>query len=475
MRLSHRIFLGYFFIVALAGIFLLLSVRDELRPAMRHSMEDTMVDTANLLAEMVERDIQNQQFDTAHFAQSMQDYMKREPIAKIWGLSKSRSSLRVYITDAKGIVRYDSQDSQNVGKDYSKWNDVHLTLKGQYGARSTRTDPDDPSSSTMYVAAPVLQNGEIIGVLTVAKPTLSIMPFIELSQNNIARAGLILFVVSMLLGWLFAQLTLRSVRKLAAYARSVSQGERVTLPAITGRELAQLGHAMEHMRQALEGKEYVERYVHHLTHEIKSPLSGIAAASELLTEEMSRDDRARFIGNIRGDTARIQNIVDRLLDLARLEQQQHLQTKDPMQITSLVDDVIKDQEPLISQKKLNVTCDVPDEPGLYGDPFLLRQAINNVLDNAIDFSPLGATIIMTGRKEDSHYILTVADQGPGIPDYAISRVFERFYSLPRPDTGRKSTGLGLSFVREVMALHGGNISVKSAESGCVVALSLPLR
>jgi two-component system sensor histidine kinase CreC len=86
----------------------------------------------------------------------------------------------------------------------------------------------------------------------------------------------------------------------------------------------------------------------------------------------------------------------------------------------------------------------------------LRQAIANLLDNAIDFSPAGGEIGVALEKQPGNWRLTVRDHGEGAPDYALPRLFERFYSLPRPATGRKSTGLGLPFVREVAQLHGGD-------------------
>ena len=88
------------------------------------------------------------------------------------------------MTDAKGIVLLDSSGVA-VGQDYSRWNDVYLTLRGEYGARSTRSDPDDASSSVMYVAAPIRDNGKIIGVVTVAKPNSSLQPYVDRTERRL--------------------------------------------------------------------------------------------------------------------------------------------------------------------------------------------------------------------------------------------------------------------------------------------------
>jgi len=111
-----------------------------------------------------------------------------------------------------------------------------------------------------------------------------------------------------------------------------------------------------------------------------------------------------------------------------------------------------------------------------GEAFLLRQALANLLDNAIDFSPDGSRITLLLETGAAKHALIVRDQGAGVPDYALPRVFERFYSLARPGTQRKSSGLGLPFVREVAVLHGGEVALRNLPEGGVEArLVLPVR
>src|SRR5204862_5975644 len=109
------------------------------------------------------------------FAASVDELARRRLDARIWNYTKRHTEYRIYVTDAKGIVVYDSSH-QDVGKDYSRWNDVYLTLRGKYGARSTRSDPKDDSSSVMHVAAPIRDGARIIGVVTVAKANGRIQP-----------------------------------------------------------------------------------------------------------------------------------------------------------------------------------------------------------------------------------------------------------------------------------------------------------
>jgi two-component system sensor histidine kinase CreC len=111
-----------------------------------------------------------------------------------------------------------------------------------------------------------------------------------------------------------------------------------------------------------------------------------------------------------------------------------------------------------------------------GDGYLLRQALNNLLENAVAFSPAGSSITLGAGAEGEGIALTVADRGSGVPNYALDRVFERFYSLARPATGQRSSGLGLSFVQEVARLHGGRVSLSNRDDGGAQAvLWLPSR
>ena len=108
-----------------------------------------------------------------------------------------------------------------------------------------------------------------------------------------------------------------------------------------------------------------------------------------------------------------------------------------------------------------------------GERLLLREALVNLLHNAIDFSPHGGEVKLSARATDGHVEFAIEDAGPGVPEYALPRVFERFYSLPRPDSPRKSTGLGLALVREIAHLHGGEASLTNrASRGALATFSV---
>jgi two-component system sensor histidine kinase CreC len=375
------------------------------------------------------------------------------------------------VTDAKGTVLLDST-GEAVGQDYSKWNDVYLTLRGEYGARSTRSAADDPTSSVMHVGAPIRDNGQIIGVVTVAKPNSSLQPYVDRTERRLLWYGAGLVILGLLLGALLSWWLSVALRRLTAYAEAVSEGRRAELPHYRGGELKQLSTAVEHMRTQLEGKAYVEHYVHTLTHELKSPLAAIRGAAELLQGDMSREQQQRFVGNIDSESARLQQLIERLLNLAQVEQRQGLEAQASIPLAALVDDVLNAQCARIEGAGLHVEQTIAADVKVVGEPFLLRQALGNVLDNALDFTPPGGVLRFSAQTLHNDVQVSLFNQAAPIPDYALPRLSERFYSLPRPGSGRKSTGLGLNFVEEVMKLHGGTLQIGNVPGGVHVVLHL---
>ena len=450
------------------------NITTELVPAMRQSLEEALGDTAYLMAEMVKEDVVNNKLDNGRIARSISEFSRRRIESKI-STQVKQDNIEIYITDDKGTVIYDS-NNKNVGSDFSQWNDVYLTLRGEYGARSTRKDINDPNSSVMYIAAPIKINHRIIGVLTVGKPSSSVQPFFERAVRIIENKILILLVFSLALISLIVYWLTISIRKLTLFAKDVQEGKKVSVPRLREKELAQLAGAMEDMRSSLEGKNYIENYLHSLTHEIKSPLAAIQGAAELLHEDMPLESRQRFIKNIENESQRLKQVVEQLLKLASLEKRQQLDDVELVVTDELINQLCEDKAPILQQHKLNINIQPLTKTKVEAERFLLQQLISNILDNAIDFSPEESEISITDKVENDHWILTIRDQGPGIPDYALPQIFDRFYSLARADTGKKSTGLGLSLVYEVVQLHHGDINIQNgSESGAEIVIRLPIQ
>ena len=454
MNISVRFFLGYFFVLGLTAWFVLSTVTDEIGPGLRQAREETQVDTAHLLAELAAPDLANGRITDGHFNDALQTVKKQNPGAKIYDILKETVDFRLYITDANGIVVFDSEGLY-VGRDFSHWKDVSRVLRGEYGARTSRDDREDVASSWMYVAAPVLWQGERIGVLSFGKPTVTLAPYVDRMTGRIQSSGLTILMISTVVGVLLLIWLIRSIDRLTRYARDVSAGRKASPPSGGGKQFSELARALAVMRERLEGKQYVETYVQSLAHEMKSPLTAIVSASELLDGDMPEAERQRFTTLIQEQANRLYLVIERMLQLAKVEQLQQLEDNQALDLADLARQTVEARRAALQKRNLSVNIEAESDASCRGDAFLLQQAISNLLDNAIDFSPAGGTIGITLKKTSDRLILKVRDHGEGAPEYALPQIFERFYSLPHPATERKSTGLGLPFVREVAHLHGG--------------------
>jgi len=228
------------------------------------------------------------------------------------------------------------------------------------------------------------------------------------------------------------------------------------------------------MRREIEGRKYVEQYVHNLTHEMKSPISAIRGAVEIIADDPAPDTRARFLRNIDRESRRMQRLTDRLLSLATLENRQEKAQRQPVDPVRLVGDEIAAKQARIDARNIQVERDCPSPIRTVGaERELIVQAVSNLLDNAIEFCPVGGRLCVTIDDDGTSTHIGIFNSGVPIPDYALPRLFERFYSLPRPDSGDKSTGLGLSFVDQIARLHGGSIDIRNAPGGVRASLSIP--
>ncbi len=431
------------------------------------AVEESLNDTAHLLASLLEREFSQKNDSLEKISERilspvMRTTTERDLNSKIFEITKKKVDLQLYVTDERGIVIYDSEKLKK-GQDYSKKNDVYLTLQGKYGARSSLLFG---SEKGLFVAAPIRKSGKIIGVLTVIKPKKSLIPFIESARKKfwslslyVALSIIILFIS--ILYFLFSP-----IRKLSEYISALRFQKRVPFPKISIPEIRGLGEEMDRLFRELAGKEYVENYVQSMTHEIKSPLSSLLASSELIIENPDRLES--LVSNIQLEGRRIQTILEKLLELSSLENQSQLEKKLNLNLQDVVQETVASSISEAVRKKIRFR-ELTETVYVEGNFFFLGMALRNLVQNALDFSNPGSEITVRCGKENGFPFLEVEDSGPGIPSYALERIFEKFYSLPRPDTGRKSSGLGLAFVREIAKLHDAGLEVKNGTSTGVIA------
>ncbi|MEG0148866.1 MAG: two-component system sensor histidine kinase CreC [Comamonas sp.] len=481
MRLGLRLFFAFFLINGLAAFFVLRVFMVEIRPSVRKVTEDTLVEAAYALAalaseDMASGDLQNGQ--NSRFARQLQAYNQQPVQVRIWDAKKSSLDMRITVADKQGLVLFDSL-GKDEGSNYSRWRDVYLTLRGEYGARTTREVQEDEGSSVMYVSAPILVNGQIAGVLSTSKPARSVQKIIDSAERKILRGGLLFVLLSAAVGCGVTWWFVIHVRRLRSYAQQVqaptlNEAAHNALPATPAAvpsmpgELGDLAQAMDNMRKRLEGRDYIEGYVRALTHELKSPVAAIRGAGELLLEELPPQDREMFAQQVLDQCQRLQNLVDQLLQLSRLEQRQQLHAQSRCSLKACARQAMDQMASSASQRSITMVLEGEDSHGPW-EHDLLVLAISNLLQNAMDFAPVQSQIFI--RLAPSS--ISINDQGSGVSPQLLSRLGERFFTTPRPNGERSGTGLGLSIVLRIMHLHGGSMQIRNTSPGLSVTLSFP--
>jgi two-component system sensor histidine kinase CreC len=456
MKIRTAIFGSYVVASAIGFTVLMGFMLREVRPRYVESMADTLRETAALLAGLVGDEVADGRAPGAAWAE------------KLNGLASEPGGLRVYVTDRQGRVTFDSAGGRDLGLDYSRRPELGADASSEYGNPQQAGIVDDE----LRVAAPVIREGVLVGHVGVARPLHAVTAAILRARLRLAAGGLAVAAAMLLIGWAISQRLTHALERLTAYVGDVRDGRQARRPTSRAAEVEALARAFDEMRTALEGKAYVEEYTQTLTHELKA-ISAIRGAAELLDEDMPEDERARFLANLRHEAARLQNIVDRMLQLSALEARRTLKEVGRVELFALVDETVAAFRTQAQARRIELRVKAVHAL-VHGERFLLGQALSNLLQNAIEFSAPGGVVEIRIRNEAGQVRVEIDDDGPGVPEYARTRIFERFYSLPRPDTGRKSTGLGLSFVREIAHLHGGEVAVGNRpQGGARAVLTLP--
>ena len=477
-----KLFLTYLVISGSIALFLTDKAQERLTRGIDEAAEEVMIDAANLLAQTLPFDHQRNQIDLERFNHIVTHYLGRELDAKIYDIIKDKPSIRIYITDDKGIVIYDS-DRKQIGKDFSQWRDVKLTLEGKYGARASIIDETISNPTVedkgLFIAAPIRHDNEIVGSLTLVKPILSLKPYVLEQQQQLRNYALGIFAISLLFGALASFFVSRSTSRLLKYTTQLALGKKPDAPNITQVEYFNLNEAIQKLRSELEGREYVEEYIHTLAHELRSPLTSVRANAENLKIPMSDIKRDKIIDGILEANERMDKLMDRLLRLAKIERRQQLENIEKILVGELIKGVMNSpsRKGELLSRQINIDYHVDENIIINVERLLTEQAIGNVLDNAIKFSPDSSTIRIDVKEQNKWVTIKVIDDGPGIPEYAKKKIFSRFYSVPHPETGKRGNGLGLRFAKKIMTLHGGTITVtnRAMSKGAEAVLRFPLK
>ena len=449
------------------------------------SAKSVMVEVSSLMSRVASQNNKDGEIDLETFESLIVNYLRSQKNTIDANNNQKLENLAIYVTDKDGLLVLDSRglilgtdlrSHDEVGSVLSGGQDITtVVIKSIPGPKKARGVVIEYLYKSRFLNAsnPIYgNNGEILGAVVVVAPLMDL-----LDQNYLLQFIFYIFLLALIFGALGSYRISRNIRHIEKYTERLFSGEDVSIPNLNN-QFDKLAKTIENARTEVELKDDVEQYIDTLAHELRTPITGIQLTAENLLSPMSDEQRKRFIENILDSNKHMDLLVNRLLDLSRIERREALKRIESLNILQVVKNVLKAPSRVknISDKNIKIVLEIGDKSLLKAEKILLEQAIGNIVNNALDFSPKSGAITIKASETNAAISIVVLDDGPGIPPHVLSKLFTRFFSVSRPDTGVRGNGLGLRFVRKIMQLHGGEVTLQNRfiQQGAEAKLRFPI-
>ncbi len=354
--------------------------------------------------------------------------------------------------------------------------EILAALAGREG-RAQRVHVDG-AVPTLYSARPIIEANEVTGAALLSRSAEEAAGLRRSVEHRLLQVFLGIALFSLLLT---AGLTLsiaRPLRRLRDEAGSMFDRRgriRGRLGAVRrGDEIGDLARTLEALSGRVEERVgFIEGFAADVSHEFKNPLASIRVATEIISDMDDPGERKRFFSIVERDVARMERLLDALREVTQIDAQRDPGDEGPVDLKMLLSQLAEAFRMRIGDRvKIEVSAPA-DELSVYGGQGRLVQVFENLLDNAVSFSGAGGRVYVRAERDEDDVVVSVEDEGPGIPDHHRERVFRRFFSY-RPkgaggpgdeDDDRSHTGLGLAIVKAIVESYGGSVSAESASSG----------
>lgn len=350
------------------------------------------------------------------------------------------------------------------------------------GAPSAIVRVDNKHQLVVSVAVPVQRVRATVGVLLLSTQPGEIDQIDTAERWGILRIALVAAGVTIILSLLLAGTIAGPLRRLSAAAEKVqaSMTSRAEIPDFSDRtdEVGHLSKALRSMTSALYNRiEAIERFAADVAHELKNPLTSLRSAVETLPRAKRPEDRERLNAIIQHDVRRLDRLISDISNASRLDAELARQHAERVDVEKLAETMVSIQKDLAASRKVDVVMEKRSgrhAPITMGHDSRLAQVLNNLIDNAVSFSPEGGTVRVAVVTTEDTITVTVSDEGPGIRG-DVSRIFQRFYT-DRPDGEHfgDHSGLGLSISRQIVDALKGTITAQNRtdRSGAIFEVTL---
>lgn len=404
-----------------------------------------------------------------------------EAIRHLLGRVADRIPGRLRLLGPDGALLADTAPDEPADLDADSAPELASALAGRYGARWYLT----PDRRYVYyeIAVPVLNDdGSVLAVVHARRHTgqITLAIFRMIRDQRLALA--LALAVSLLVAVTLSLTLTRRLRRLTRAAAAYARGEPAPQVPVEGRdEIGELGRAVAQMTAEIEARNrYNREFVSTVVHELKTPLTAIRGAAEVLEDGAAADpaQRGRFLANIRFEVERILRMAGELAQVTRLETETAREPREPLNYPAVVREILDRLLPTLDEPHPAISVQAPEQPlRVRVNPARLEQVFANLLENALRYTPPEGRIEIRVEEGPGRSVTTtVRDNGRGIAPENLSRVFDRFFTTEPQDQIRDyGSGIGLSIVRSIVASHGGTIRAASAPgSGAAFIFTLPL-
>jgi len=350
------------------------------------------------------------------------------------------------------------------------------------GFKSSMVRINERGEVIVSVAVPVQRFRAVRGALMLSTQGADIDNMVGAERLAIFKVFLIAAGVMVVLSFLLAGTIAGPVRRLAESARLVRRRirSRVEIPDLSHRrdEIGHLSGSLRDMTDALYSRiEAIESFAADVAHELKNPLTSLRSAVETLPLAKSDESRNRLLSVIQHDVKRLDRLISDISDASRLDAEMQRHEAQPVNVAKLLTTVVS-----VANERHDdgVTVTLNFEGGrpaaftVLGNDSRLGQVIDNLIDNGRSFSSAGGTVRVTCRRLKNEIEITVDDDGPGVPDEAIEKIFERFYTHRPHQAFGQNSGLGLSISKHIIEAHGGRVRAENRQRVPAAADEKPL-
>ena len=375
---------------------------------------------------------------------------------------------RLLVTDTSGRILFDTREGGSAKGMYAMYTEIVQALDGS-DAFYCRYDSHAFLSRG---ASPVVYRNRIIGAVYAYEYDTQQAELLQSFQTNLTRISLLIGVLVAALSALLSRAFTRKIRELLQAIRQVREGAYSHRASVRGNdEIAQLATEFNSLTDRLQTTEAARRrFVSDASHELKTPLAGIRLLTDsiLQTEDMNADTTREFVEDIGREAQRLSRITEDLLRLTRLDSDL-LDAPETVEVAPVLEQVMRMMSLLAQKKGTELTYRMEENCRVSATKGEVHQVIYNLTDNAVKYSGKNGKVRVELRHEDHDVVLTVADNGPGIPEEDLPKVFERFYRVDKARSrAAGGTGLGLSIVQDTVKKRGGMVSAANRPNGGAV-------